>query len=82
MANSVLNIENWIDMMASDESFLIGTIIVFIACIATSIIFILMANIKHEEGSSYKAEVMYTIFMILFGVFVLALGISNMVIFN
>ncbi|WP_407807721.1 hypothetical protein [Staphylococcus aureus] len=79
MGNSVVNIEDWIDMMASDESFLTGTIIIFVFCIAISIIVILIANIKRKEGSSYKTEIIYTIFITLIGVFVLALGISKMV---
>ncbi|WP_126495208.1 hypothetical protein [Staphylococcus argenteus] len=74
-----MNIEDWIDMMASDESFLTGTIIIFVFCIAISIIVILIANIKRKEGSSYKTEIIYTIFITLIGVFVLALGISKMV---
>lgn len=79
MGNSVVNIEDWIDMMASDESFLTGTIIIFVFCIAISIRVILIANIKRKEGSSYKIEIIYTIFITLLGVFVLALGISKMV---
>ncbi|HDE0265531.1 TPA: hypothetical protein PB422_002466 [Staphylococcus aureus] len=82
MANKVMNIDKWIDVMASDESFLIGTIFVFVASLAISILFILMASIKRKKGLSYKTEIIYTIFFILFGVFVLGLGILKMVMFN
>ncbi|HDA5091050.1 TPA: hypothetical protein RPI10_002763 [Staphylococcus aureus] len=82
MANKVMNIDKWIDVMASDESFLIGTIFVFVASLAISILFILMASIKRKKDLSYKTEIIYTIFFILFGVFVLGLGILKMVMFN
>lgn len=82
MANKVMNIDKWIDVMASDESFLIGTIFVFVASLAISILFILMASIKRKKGLLYKTEIIYTIFFILFGVFVLGLGILKMVMFN
>ncbi|HDR0659128.1 TPA: hypothetical protein PR856_002043 [Staphylococcus aureus] len=82
MANKVMNIDKWIDVMASYESFLIGTIFVFVASLAISILFILMASIKRKKGLSYKTEIIYTIFFILFGVFVLGLGILKMVMFN
>lgn len=82
MANRVMNIDKWIDVMASAESFLIATIFVFVASLAISILFILMANINRKKGLSYKTEIIYTIFFILFGVFVLGLGILKMVMFN
>ncbi|NMK69911.1 hypothetical protein [Staphylococcus capitis] len=82
MANRVMNIDKWIDVMASAESFLIATIFVFVASLAISILFILMANINRKNGLSYKTEIIYTIFFILFGVFVLGLGILKMVMFN
>lgn len=82
MANRVMNIDKWIDVMTSAESFLIATIFVFVASLAISILFILMANINRKKGLSYKTEIIYTIFFILFGVFVLGLGILKMVMFN